>query len=76
MINNRVGPIPTCAICKKPVEKITKYRDELYCRDRYIVECHGDKEVTDINDEVMHNAISIEVGYAFTTKKLESDNDM
>lgn len=62
---------PTCAICEKPVDEVRIKRDML--RHKYLVQvyCHGDSENVYLEDYKIISATKIEVGEAFSQKRLK-----
>jgi hypothetical protein len=67
-------PLPICAVCERPVEKMTRWYDVCRMQTVYVAECHGESERSVLTDHDLFSAHSIEVGYAFTLKTLESDH--
>jgi hypothetical protein len=41
---NNPFPLPTCAICKRPVERISRVDLMHRAATIFVVECHGDRE--------------------------------
>lgn len=60
---------PTCAVCRRPVERMERYRDEANHQDVFVAYCHGASEVTAISDKLIAEARVIEVGEAFASTR-------
>lgn len=62
-------PIPTCAICRRPVDRMTSWRD--IRTDDFIVQahCHGEVETTRIEARLLHSfnprGLEVKAGLAF-----------
>jgi hypothetical protein len=64
-----------CAICDKPVDRITLSRDVAFMRTLIAVECHGDRDAMDIPETFFQHkedvdALKASEGVAFATKRL------
>lgn len=66
---------PSCAVCKRPVDCVTAWRDEARCVTVYVAECHGAKQRSTLTDEQLAKAgpYGITYGYAFTTPELDAE---
>lgn len=60
---------PTCAVCGRPVERVTEARDDFTQRVRITVSCHGDREHVDLTFEELNDGAGerIRFGVAFAT---------
>lgn len=62
---NRLGLLPTCAVCRKPVESMSVNPHDCGDRVRFTVACHGAKDECVIAGEVFIRALSVKPGLAF-----------
>ena len=69
-ISNQADLWVRCFQCKKPVDKMIKLRNEREYQNVYKVYCHGESEITELDDIIEASAISITPGVAFINKKL------
>lgn len=62
-------PLPTCAICARPVERLTTEEDQHLELVRVRVYCHGDIERVDISFRDMNEARELRfTGIAFCSQ--------
>lgn len=47
------GLWPTCAVCKRPVERMDSYYDARRCCTVIIARCHGQREEVELEDELL-----------------------
>ena len=62
-------PVPRCAVCCRPVDKVTVSRNEISCRDTWTVYCHGERESVTIDEEMVMSCSDMRMGQAFTGRK-------
>jgi hypothetical protein len=68
LIKTLDNKLPFCAVCKKPVEKLTSHRNEQTLTDVYFAECHGD--VQEVKLPLFMYLDDISMGEAFAEPKL------
>jgi hypothetical protein len=62
---------PTCAVCSRPVDKLTRWEDATREKLTVIAECHGETESVDIAEsELIRAPDKIKFTVAFQTKRL------
>lgn len=61
-------PRPRCAVCRRPVERVTTQRDMLAGETITVVECHGAREESRVRDVEIQGAERILMGEAFAGK--------
>lgn len=67
---------PLCFVCKKPVDRFDRYRNENEDTFKFIVECHGDREEMIIDREIFCKwDVKFERGFAFLNKYLPKEQD-
>lgn len=65
-------PRPNCAICERPVDRVTAWHKPWDNSTHYVVECHGEREEFDLSHYFLSLAIGPpKIGEAFTAKHLE-----
>jgi hypothetical protein len=64
------GTRPFCAVCRKPVERVTAQRDMLAGETISVVECHGAREESRVRDVEIQGAERIWMGEAFAGARL------
>ena len=62
---NVYGIVPICAICNKPVDNVSKWRDDIRHRDVYEVECHQKRKEYHIYDYDLRNTKCLIIDKAF-----------
>jgi hypothetical protein len=62
---------PTCAICNKPVDKVTSTYDLNLFSTVYRVYCHGQVEEQRLSDEILVSSLKVTFGLAFERPLLE-----
>ena len=75
MFNGKI-PTPICFKCRKPVEKISHYRNHKTIREVYVAECHGEKEEVVFDLSFLGTVFSFSPGYAFVTKGIVNNNNI
>lgn len=63
---------PICDVCNKPVERFERELIDYEAQEKFTARCHGETEVVFIPDYLRLGGYRIEMGRAFTTKKLEA----
>lgn len=58
-------PLPTCAVCQRPVEHIERNYDPMRREFVFVVRCHGATEDTAIDDRFAASGGEIRAGVAF-----------
>lgn len=62
---------PWCAVCEKPVDRISRRNEIATLELSFVVECHGEHEIATLGREVLElNPRAISFGRAFTAKLL------
>lgn len=64
------SPLPRCAVCNKTVDLLTQTYDNTRCRTILTAHCHGEKEVVELDDELLHDADRIGIADAFVRREL------
>lgn len=64
--------LPVCAVCRKPIDRVTSYHDVLRQRWVYVFVCHGDVEIVRLTREEVVAARSIALRECFATPRLGS----
>jgi hypothetical protein len=64
--------VPVCAVCKREVDEIMSYRDEMLHCMVFVVRCHGAEQQINLDDSILLEATRISMGEAFATKELTS----
>lgn len=64
--------LPICAICDKPIDKLTEGYHPVERIRAYTAECHGDIEVVNVGDKELMDFCGaiIRPGQAFMTRKI------
>lgn len=57
-----------CAVCRREVDQVIGFRDELRSEMVLIVRCHGDEERAVLQDAIFASAGTIQIGEAFASK--------
>lgn len=68
-------PLPICAVCNKPVDRLIETKDPVRPSFVLIAECHGEREVVSVSvDDIWPASLDrgprIELGLAFNFKGL------
>ena len=58
----------TCAVCGRPVDRMTATRDEARRVTVFTAHCHGATETTLVTDDVMEDAGGLAPGTAFAER--------
>lgn len=66
-----MNPWPQCAVCKRPVYRMTQHRDDAYMQVVFIAECHGEFEEVRLSDHDMQLDWAISIGYAFAAARIQ-----
>lgn len=62
---------PTCAVCNKPVERMTRDEGPMMRKLTFVVECHGEVESVDLlASELVDAAERIKFTRAFASSRL------
>lgn len=48
----------TCAVCRKPVEKMTVTRDAARAETVFTAQCHGATETASVSDQLMQDTLA------------------
>ena len=63
-----------CAICDKPVDRITTYYDCMRRSHEIRADCHGDSDTMILTEHMLQEMREVpDSGVAFTTKRLEKN---
>lgn len=60
--------VPMCAVCNKPVERMTSWYDFNRYAKLFRVYCHGDTEEAVLDDVWIEDCSSVQFGQAFIDK--------
>ena len=61
---------PTCDRCSKPVESFVEVFDEVRRYVRFVARCHGEREVVDVEQEVLEDRTPMRFTRAFVRPPL------
>jgi hypothetical protein len=64
--------LPTCAVCRKPVDELVQGADPSAGRLVFTARCHGAAQRVEIDQELLAVSVTIVVGEAFATQALQS----
>lgn len=70
MTNKPTAILPMCAVCNKPVNSITRWESPSSACSQFEVECHGEREWSDIDWSTIQAATRISAGIAFQNKRI------
>ncbi len=68
----KVSNWPICAVCRRPVEKMTRWDDPGTQTATFTVECHGAAETTELTACQVYDAgpNGIQIGLAFRSQAI------
>jgi hypothetical protein len=62
--------LPPCAVCKRPVERVTQIRDPRYDHVLFVAECHGEEQAVRLTYETSHLVSALAICEAFGSSPL------